>query len=316
MMNYQTWKSETTRGITTPRSSQLKAVDQAFERAGNLSAAGLPAKKAVFDALAAWIKAQRAKGQDWKRSTRNSNRDATGKGTVERLLAVFQADPYFRPQVAQLNGFAPAPPAVPATNAYAPGRWDRVQDVDGRWHEYIRQHQGMSCVPATIVMVKRAVHSLTAAQLNEEQIRGVMALEERGLLNAGISSLDDRVQAVHDWEAQGTGPARAVAVLRATPHAIRSAREVTSSGAAMLAELNRCSPSRPGLIGWLWQRNDGLPGGGHFTVCAGPVAGGAQLLIIDPHEGLQYIDNDAAAFTTYRPRDGLVGNLGCAIVCD
>lgn len=156
-------------------------------------------------------------------------------------------------------------------------------------------------------MVKRAIHSLSAAQLSEAEIRGIMALEERGALNTGISAVGHAAQTAHDWDASGSGPTRAVNVLKAQPAAVPTAREV--AGTQQLEALRACTQKRPGIIGWLWTK-----GGGHFTVCVGPTADDTELKIVDPHQGIQYVDNTATGFSTYQVA-GLTGHIGCVIVC-
>jgi hypothetical protein len=303
MMTYQTWMEETKRGIATPRSKELRDLDEAFEGCGNTNGPFLK-KKALFDKLKDWMQAQHHKGQDWRNSTRNSTKGLTGKGTVERLLDEFAADAYFKPQVMQLIGFT-APP-VASSNTYSPGKWDRVQDQDGGWHEFIRQEKGNSCVCATVAMVKRAVHSLAPHQVTEEQIRGIMALEETGNLNQDISALSLAAQKHHDWDNIGTGPNRAVSILRKQPYPVAQARRVTAKGPALLDQLRKCSAKSPGLIGWRWTKS------GHFTMCCGPTKDGSKLMIIDPWTGIQYVDNSNPQFASYQ---GGAGTLGDAIVC-
>jgi hypothetical protein len=75
IMDYKTWMSETKRGILTPRSAELVAIDKALQRydAGKT----FDNLEALKNALDVWI---RSKGAGWRTSTRNKN------GTVERLL--------------------------------------------------------------------------------------------------------------------------------------------------------------------------------------------------------------------------------------
>jgi hypothetical protein len=308
-MRFATWKSETGRGIFTPRSTELQRLDDAINacNGSDTSLGSLPQRKAVVDALKNWTDAQARKGSSWARSTRNATLDAQGRGTVERLMRELMSDGTFRPLLALLLNAVAAPPP-PASNVYVPGKWDRGKDVDGRWYEFIRQQKGNSCVCATIVMVKRAFHSLGASQLSEEQIRGVMALEEAGLLNTGVSALGAQAQALHDWAKLGTGPTHAVNVLRATPYAVPTARHhPANSGQGLLDDLRRCTGTKPGLIGWRWSS-----GGGHFTMCAGPTKDNSRLVFVDPWTGIGYVDNTLAGYTRYQ---GGQGKLGDAIVC-
>jgi hypothetical protein len=302
-MNYTTWMAETKRGITTPRSTQLKAVDNAFSTCKDTATGSLPQRKALVDALVAWIG---FKGGNWRQSTRNATVDGTGKGTVERLLRDLSADSTFKGKLNQYLTAGVAP--VVRSNAYIPGKWDTAKDEDGHCYEFIRQQKGNSCVCATIVMVKRAFHNLSASQLGEEQIRGLMALEETGNLNKGISAISQPAQNHHDWDNVGTGPTRAVNVLKVNPYPVKNARRMAEkSGQTLLDALRKCSRKQPGLVGWRWSA-----GGGHFTMCCGPTEDGSKLVIVDPWTGIGYVDNTVNGFTSYQ--NG-TGTLGDAIVC-
>lgn len=308
-VRFQTWKAETERGIMKPRSTELKRLDDAIKACpgGDTAHGSLPQRKAVVDALKAWVAEQARKGSSWTRSTRNATVDAQGRGTVERLIRDLMGDATFAPALAPLLQ-AVAAPVQPVNNAYSPGKWDRGKDADGRWYEFIRQQKGNSCVCATIVMVKRAFHGLSASQLSEEQIRGVMALEERGLLHTGVSALGAQTQLLHDWATTGTGPGQAVNVLKAQPYPVKTARHhPDKSGQDLLDDLRRCTGAKPGLVGWRW-----AAGGGHFTMCAGPTKDGLQLVIVDPWTGINYVDNTLAGYTSYQ---GGAGTLGDAVVC-
>lgn len=322
-MRFTTWKSETERGILTPRSAELKRLDDAIKACpqGDTANATAPQRTAVVNALKTWADAQARKGSSWVRSTRNATVDAHNQGTVERLMRELSRDaacattlrPYLNaaaaPQVAPPVVLPPPPPPPRIDpNAYVPGKWENKPDSDGRWYEFIRQQEGNSCVCATIVMVKRAFHSLNASQLSEEQIRGIMALEERGLLHTGLSAIGAQTQALHDWASVGTGPGHAVNVLKATPYPVKSARiHPAKAGQGLLDDLRRCTKTKPGLIGWFW-----AAGGGHFTMCAGPTKDNSQLVIVDPWYGIDYVDNTQAGFTRYR--NG-TGTLEVAILC-
>jgi hypothetical protein len=77
MISYKDWMDGTKRGILTPRSSQLKAIDtalKAYEDQGRTIAS----LKAVAEKLRVWIQFKGG-GDKWRQSTRNSN------GTVARL---------------------------------------------------------------------------------------------------------------------------------------------------------------------------------------------------------------------------------------
>jgi hypothetical protein len=73
-MTYDVWMKDTY-SLTSPRSTELKAVDNAlktYEQAvANSSGSVLAERKALQAAFEAWKAAQKAKGQDWKQSVRN-----------------------------------------------------------------------------------------------------------------------------------------------------------------------------------------------------------------------------------------------------
>lgn len=306
-MLFATWKTETSRGLLTPRSRQLKALDTAFQLTPNTATCTPQQKVALANLLKAWMDAQALKGQNWRQSTRNSQVDVHGRGTVEQLARDLMQDLGARPILAAyVNAPAPvAPPAPPvaANNAYAPGRWDRSKDRDGHWYDFIRQEKGNSCVCATIAMVKRSVHNLSTERLSEEEIRGLMALEETGQLNTGVSSLSHQAQTGHDWDNVGTSPARAVSVLKRQPYPVLSARRLPGAGGQqLLDEIRKFTANAPGLIGWRW-----AAGGGHFTMCTGPTRDGASLVIVDPWTGIGYVDNTLAGFTSYNNGQGTLG---------
>ncbi len=103
MMTYRQWMDETKRGVFTPRSTALKALDQAFE---TLSRTRQPNDEIkLADKLKAWLD---TKGATWKQSTRNSTK-VGGKGTVERLLADLSASPLCRSKLGQYTAARHAP---------------------------------------------------------------------------------------------------------------------------------------------------------------------------------------------------------------
>ena len=292
-MNYTTWMSETKRGVTTPRSTALKAVDAAFQAANDTQTCGTAAGTNLVNALKAWVAAQAAKGGNWRTSTRNATKDLQNRGTVERLMRDLQAKAMFAGTFAQhLNAVAPV---VAQNTNYAPGKWQSVKDDDGNWHEFFYQEKGNSCVCASIVMMKRMINSLAASQLSEQEIRGVLALAETGNLNEGISSVGIAAQNHHKWDTTGTNLTQALKTLQVKPHSVSAARQVAgNSGQGLLDTLNAATPKRPAMIAWLWSG-----GGGHATVCIGPTKDGGRLKILDPWTGIQYIDNNVNNYTSY-----------------
>jgi Papain-like cysteine protease AvrRpt2 len=305
-MNYTTWMNETKRGVLTPRSTELKSVDTAFETCKDTASAGQGSKITLATKLKLWMDAQARKGGNWKTSTRNATKDVMGLGTIERLMRDLQKDSAL---ANAFQAYVAAPLPVygpkPDPSKYTPGKWDRSADRDGHWYDFIRQEKGNSCVCATIVMAKRAVHNLAATQLSESEIRGVMALEETGNLNSGISSVSNAAQNHHKWDTQGTGAGPALRVMKANPHGIASSRSAgASSGQGLLDNLNLVTRKRPALVGWRW-----TGGGGHFTMCVGPTDDGAQLIIIDPWTGINYIDNSLTNYTQYQGGQGTLGDV-------
>jgi hypothetical protein len=301
-MRFADWKSETSRGIFKPRSAELKALDRAIEDAGDTKTCGMAARIRIAKRLKDWVDAQALNGRNWSQSTRNSTTDVLGRGTVERLIR----DLMTHGECGSLQTLLNAIPAVaaPVTDAYSPGKWDRSRDDDGHWYDYIRQEKGNSCVCATIVMVKRAVHNLASTDLREEQIRGILALEEAGKLNSGISALSDAAQNHHDWDNVGTGPTRAVKALQKNPYPVPTARILPGkAGQDLLNGIRKFTRKTPGLIGWRWSS------GGHFTMCVGPTDDGSRLVIIDPWTGINYVDNSLTGFTSYSNGQGTLGDV-------
>jgi hypothetical protein len=39
-----------------------------------------------------------------------------------------------------------------------------------------------------------------------------------------------------------------------------------------------------------------------MTVCVGPTSDGADLIVLDPWNGLQYVPNDPSTYRTYNPQ--------------
>lgn len=90
MLTYKTWVDETKRGVFTPRSTSLKALDTAFEAFDKKQT---PVQEIqLIEKLKLWLD---GKGSGWKSSTRNSTK-VLGKGTVERLVEDLSASPIGR----------------------------------------------------------------------------------------------------------------------------------------------------------------------------------------------------------------------------
>ncbi len=342
-MRYETWMNETRRGLFKPRSKALKAVDRAFARCHDSAVGHTRLRRELLDKLIAWIN---TKGGNWQQSIRNTRKDRNGKGTVERLLDSFASDPNYAPIlvragiIAAPRPTAPAPrpipplprpipplprplpplprpiPPLPAHavapgDAYRPGKKDRKADCDGNWHEFIRQEKGNSCVPATVTMMKRAWSGASFTDLSEPQVRGIMGLIESDRMNQGISTISNFAQTAHNWDVSGTTAELAVKVLKANPFPVRTAycvKAALMSRGKLYDIMQNLTPKKPGLLGWYWRG-----GGGHATLCIGPSRDGSRLKIIDPWDGIQYVDNTRADFMTYRPSTGGVGDFGVAV---
>lgn len=79
MINYSQWMKETKRGLFTPRSTKLKAIDSAFKKLSlcNTPTKEMKGKKQLIDSLILWLDSKDGK---WEESTRNS------KGTLKKLI--------------------------------------------------------------------------------------------------------------------------------------------------------------------------------------------------------------------------------------
>ena len=178
---------------------------------------------------------------------------------------------------------------------YSPGKYERRKDVDGHWHELILQQKGNSCGPACVLIVKMAWHPGAKDKLREPEVRGIMALHESGKTHTGVSALSMETVGLHNWKNVGSNRDPLLKALQSTPFPVPSARGVTLAAAAMLEALRACTPKMPAIVGWNW-----AAGGGHWTVCGGPTKDNSQLIILDPWEGVQYVQNTLSGFQTYQ----------------
>ncbi len=178
---------------------------------------------------------------------------------------------------------------------YTPGKFERAKDADGNWHDYVLQQKGNSCGPASVLIVKTAWHPTSKNKLSEPEVRGTMALFEHGKQNTGVSSIGPEAIGMHAWKTVGSVRGSVLNGLKAQPYAVPSARAVTNlPDAAMLEELRNCTPKKPGIIGVNWHA-----GGGHWVVCIGPTRTNDRLIILDPADGVQYLQNDVANYKDY-----------------
>ena len=170
---------------------------------------------------------------------------------------------------------------------YAPGKEVRLKDTDNRWYQFEMQEKGNSCgCSAVRTVLSQFTH---VALPSEKQIRDAMSLYESGIANQGVTKSN------HDWENVGSVVPSLVKLLVSI--GVRDARAVTGPGDTVLRALRKCSKNYPGIIGWWWGLTGDTSNGGHWTVCVGPNALGDQLVILDPWNGVQYVDT--ASFTDY-----------------
>ncbi|NMJ42112.1 hypothetical protein GWK16_12730 [Roseomonas sp. JC162] len=182
---------------------------------------------------------------------------------------------------------------------YEAGKWVREKNRDGNWFEFVLQKRGNSCGPACVLIMKQLWNPAARYQISEDVFRGLVALAERGRLNAGISAISRSAGGLHDWTRNGSEAAPLVQILKAQPSPITTARTVAGNAAAVLDALQKSSSKRPAIVGWWWGRRGERSNGGHWTVCVGPTKDGRDLTILDPWNGIQYIGNHRQSFWNY-----------------
>jgi hypothetical protein len=187
----------------------------------------------------------------------------------------------------------------PSVPGYTPGKWERTKDADNRWHDYVLQQRGNSCGPSCVLMLKKAYYPESKGRVSEQEIRGLIAQFESGLTNQGISTVDDPAQNLHDWANVGSTPSPLVKALKSTPLPLRGTEMVYCPDAEFLGYLRERSPKEPAIVGWWWGAAPDTSLGGHWTVCIGPTSDNSRLVILDPWNGVQYLTNTEADFTTY-----------------
>lgn len=303
IMSSQHWMQQTSRGVFTPRSAELKAIDnalRAYEQTGRtppplgvlVAPRGVPPElNALYNALIAWI---RSKGDNWRTSTRNTNREVPGgKGTVETLLAqVFQAYPPFRDQAgrecpAAVPSFAP--PAPPTGLEIPLGAWTRYRDEDGNHHEIPIQTEQMSCGPAAVRIVIKIVQNrdigadLLCTYVADAEHPGATSL-------GGVGPVTD--YGLHSWTTEGTLLTHIPAILGNIRPQIRH-NLVRDIGPLLAVQKGHPAIA---LVQWLG------PNTGHFVVAAQRNKLGDKLIILDPLYGLQYV-SIAGCLAPYQPID-------------
>jgi hypothetical protein len=171
--------------------------------------------------------------------------------------------------------------------SYLPGKEVRRKDDDNRWYNFEMQQKGNSCGCAAVrTVLKEFTH---IALPTEERIRDLMSLHESGVANQGVAKSN------HDWENVGSVVPSLVKVLVSL--GVRDARAVTGPGNTVLSALRRSSKNYPAIIGWWWGPVGDSSNGGHWTVCVGPNGSGNRLVILDPWNGVQYVE--IASWTEY-----------------
>ena len=124
-----------------------------------------------------------------------------------------------------------------------------------------------------------------------------MSLYESGVANQGITKSN------HDWENVGSNVPSLVKYFHTL--GLRDARSVFGPGDTVLRALLKCSKNYPRIVGWWWGLRGDSSNGGHWTVCVGPTKDGARLVILDPWNGVQYVD--VASWSDYNPDNGSHG---------
>jgi hypothetical protein len=162
---------------------------------------------------------------------------------------------------------------------YAPGKQVRLKDSDNRHYDFELQEKGNSCGCSAVHSVLMAFTHLR--QPSEQEIRDDMSLCESGIAHQGVTKSN------HDWERVGSVVPSVVSVL--ISYGVTSARTVVGHPAC-LDGLKNCSKNTPGIIGWYWGTFGDTTRGGHWTVCVGPSKDGTRLVLLDPWNGVQYVD--------------------------
>ncbi|WP_346864422.1 papain-like cysteine protease family protein [uncultured Draconibacterium sp.] len=178
---------------------------------------------------------------------------------------------------------------------YVAGKWYKRKDRDGRWFEILLQGKDNSCGPACVLIIKQLIHPNAKYQLREPQIRGLIAQAEHDTLHTGSSSIGSETIALHDWRHVGSCNPPLMTILKGNPFPIRNVRYASSSKKRLFEQLNACSTKKPAIVGWAW-----AAGGGHWTVCIGPTRDQQYLIILDPWNGIKYVQNDETNFTKYQ----------------
>jgi hypothetical protein len=184
-------------------------------------------------------------------------------------------------------------------------RYEKVETADGgdgKWHYIDRQNLDYSCGPACVRIVTKMI---TDTVIGEAYFAGLIGASEQGGSGGVINPLSAQAQG-HNFNAYGCYPSHLATALKDCK--IGTAHMPSSLPANWGTVWSSCTLKTPAIAGVLWVGPNGAPGGGHFIVMAGPLAGSAtRILVLDPHYGVQQMD--LATPTVYHPRRG-GGNTG------
>ena len=284
MMTSKHWIAHTKRGLFTPRSKRLVAVDEALSAYHNRP--GTPTGIALFKALMAWIE---KKGDNWKASTRNSLAEQPGgKGTVETLLReVIALNPTFAGQATKALGANKAPVGEIMKN----GAKLSQKAANGRWYEIPIQSEENSCGPCCLRLVLKIVLN---KDIGEEVLRELVEVAEEGGGSGGSLGKGGVLNpgGAHDWGPGGGGTWLIKGALEAA--GVKSVRHYDNADA-----LQTSTDKKPviGVVAWA---NGGL----HYVVAVGRNRSNDALVVLDPYYGAQSVPIKAnGSPANYKPVD-------------
>jgi len=280
MMSHQHWMERTRRGLMTPRSTRLKAIDGALLSYGNKKT--LNNQNLLFKAVRDWVK---GKGTNWKASTRNSKIERAGMGTVEALLDdLFALQPAYRLELTGYLGSA----KLPAPRLMQYGALNSQADEDGHWYEIPVQSEESSCGPCSMRIVIKLVQN---ESVSEDYLQELVEFVEEGqgfqgsLGKGGVMARGG----VHDWSVTGSGS-------WLIPEALAAAKIPNTTGTEP-NQLLRVTPKQPAIGVVEWQN-----GGLHYVVAARRTRSADKLVILDAYYGVQHVDIGSGALSDYEPR--------------
>ncbi|MEM7231931.1 MAG: hypothetical protein AAF517_07145 [Planctomycetota bacterium] len=280
MMTYQTWKDETSRGIFSPRSRALGAVDSAFQDYEKTR--GTPGLIRLSEALVAWMRSKATAG-GWECSTRNAKK-VLGLGTVERLVKDLLQNPTLRGKLAPFLATKTKTPAV----TLEVGKKISQKDDDGKFHSIALQTKDNSCGPGCIRIVAKLVNN---EDIGEDYLRVLVENAEEGASALGLGGVV-KSSGTHNWGPGGHGTWLVPAALKSLRPSIRAIHSNSVS------KLVSTSKKKPAIAVVAWTGNRGL----HYVVVAGKMSNG-KALVLDPFYGVQSVGITAGKLDNYRPID-------------